>query len=111
MRWRSAGESLALRSETSWEKSTSSTVQVFLIAALYISKNTGYFIGRSVRLKPGFRIMGGGLRKKSCLQDTPKFDGREPEGSRPLRVIFYWQASQLSGFSREQATASASVTA
>src|SRR5215469_12314593 len=45
------------RSVTSVEKSTSSTVHVFLIAVLNISKKTGYFIGRSVRLTPGSRIM------------------------------------------------------
>src|SRR5579862_2330460 len=57
MRWHSAGVMRLARSFKSVAKSTSSTVHVFLMAALYISKNTGYFIGRSVRLKPGSRIM------------------------------------------------------
>ncbi len=40
-RWRSASVILTPRSRTSVEKSTSSTVQVFLMAARYISKNAG----------------------------------------------------------------------
>src|SRR5277367_830965 len=67
------------RSVTSVEKSTSSTVHVFLIAVLNISKKTGYFIGRRVRLNPGSRIM--------------------------MVDFLYWHASHDSGFSSEQATA------
>ena len=37
IRWRSASDILTFRSVVSSEKSTSSTVQVFLIAFLYIS--------------------------------------------------------------------------
>src|SRR3569623_2004881 len=53
----SAGFIFDRRSVTSVEKSTSSTVHVFLIAVLNISKKTGYCMGRSVRLKPGSRII------------------------------------------------------
>ena len=58
MRCFSAG-SIFRRSTKSSEKSISSTVHVFLIASLYISKNCGYFIGRRVRLNPGSRIFSG----------------------------------------------------
>src|SRR4051812_13929475 len=54
----SAGCIFERKSVTSVEKSTSSTVHVFLMAVLNISKYTGYFIGRRVRLKPGVRIIG-----------------------------------------------------
>src|SRR3712207_5293535 len=53
MRCRSASVILLRRSTRSVEKSTSSTVHVFLIAFRYISKNTGCAIGRSVRFIPG----------------------------------------------------------
>src|SRR5215475_2446984 len=56
-RCRSASVILWRKSLKSVEKSTSSTVQVFLIAALYMSKKTGYFIGRKVRFIPGSRII------------------------------------------------------
>src|SRR5262249_28354287 len=46
-----------VRSAMSDEKSTSSTVQVFLMALLYISKNTGYFMGRRLRSKPLSKII------------------------------------------------------
>src|SRR5579885_2767048 len=84
MRCCSAGFMRVRRSVTSVEKSTSSTVHVFLIAVLNISKKTGYFIGRSVRLKPGFKII-------------------------TLSSLAYWHASQDSGFSREQETARAAA--
>src|SRR5258706_11120067 len=45
------------KSVISVAKSTSSTVQVFLMAVLYMWKKTGYFIGRRVREKPGSNIM------------------------------------------------------
>ena len=80
-RWRSAGVILRRRSPTSVEKSTSSTVHVFLIAPRYISKNAGYAIGRSVRQKPGIE-----------------------QARRVGSTCAHWQASQLSGFSSEQAT-------
>ncbi len=47
------------RSTRSSEKSISSTVQVFLIASRYMSKNCGYRIGRNVRSKPGSRMFVG----------------------------------------------------
>src|SRR5438128_2179706 len=58
IRWRSAAVMRPRRSARSVEKSTSSTVQVFLIALRYISKNCGYAIGRSVRFSPGSSSMG-----------------------------------------------------
>src|SRR5262245_53113450 len=85
MRCCSAGFMRERRSVTSVEKSTSSTVQVFLIAVLNISKNIGYFMGRRDRLNPGSRIT--------------------------MRVLlFYWHASQDSGFSSEQTTALAAAS-
>src|SRR5262249_61943758 len=53
MRCRSAGVTRARRSARSVEKSTSSTVHVFLIASLYISKNGGGGIGGGGRVVPG----------------------------------------------------------
>src|SRR5262245_24482371 len=80
----SAGFILERRSETSVEKSTSSTVQVFLIAVLNISKKTGYFIGRRVRLNPGSRIIFllAGLAGFRILQRTGDGLGRFLPGDR-----------------------------
>src|SRR5665213_2834136 len=85
MRWISAGVSRERRSTRSVEKSTSSTVHVFFIPSLNISKNTGYRIGRSVRDKPGSRM------ELGAFVDM---------------IIFrlYWQASQDLGLSSEQLT-------
>src|SRR6201990_1598059 len=55
-RCRSAGVNLA-RSPRSECRSTSSTVQVFLIASRNRSKNSGYRMGRRVRSIPGSRSM------------------------------------------------------
>src|SRR4051812_15560922 len=63
----SAGLIFERRSPTSVEKSTSSTVHVFLIADRYISKNAGYAIGRSVRHIPGSRRREG----RSDTDDLP----------------------------------------
>ena len=116
MRCFSAG-SIFLRSTKSSEKSISSTVHVFLMASLYISKNCGYFIGRRVRLNPGSRIFSG-------LLDTGRGDAStvfvvsdsgmigtalSSVRAKSLSFLIYSQASQCSGFSREQASASASL--
>jgi hypothetical protein len=55
------------------------------MADLYISKNTGYFMGLKLRSKPLSRIIF-------------------------FSSIFYWQDSHDSGFSREQAIAAEGVT-
>src|SRR5580692_5354873 len=61
MRWISAGVRRERRSTRSVEKSTSSTVQVFLMPSLNMSKKTGYCMGLRVSERPGSRMESGAL--------------------------------------------------
>ena len=83
MRWRSAGVRRWLRSVISENRSTSSTVHVFLIAFRYCS------IEGRIRHRPEGEVE----------------SGIENHTRAPFEVASYWQASQLSGFSSEHVTA------
>src|ERR1700744_5947233 len=91
MRCVSAGVSRERRSTRSVEKSTSSTVQVFLMPFLNISKKTGYCMGLRVSERPGSRMDCGAF--EDILGAPEMVDQRS--GGRDQRSVFRWRAPRV----------------